>query len=101
MLLVSTTRIIPGRAVPSFLSGRYPAVKVRKKLYVTESRQAILDAFEPLKRRAVKPLREELYEADREAFDKAVLQAFELEDLHNQIRDALSTMVKVRTEGLS
>ena len=37
MLLVSTTRIIPGRAVPSFLSGRYPAVKVRKKLYVTEA----------------------------------------------------------------
>ena len=36
MLLVSTTRIIPGRAVPSFLSGRYPAVKVRKKLYVTQ-----------------------------------------------------------------
>ena len=49
----------------------------------------------------MKPLQEELYEADREAFDKAVLQAFELEDLHNQIRDALSTMVKVRTEGLS
>lgn len=38
MLLVSTTRIIPGRAVPSFLSGRYPAVKVRKKLYVTPLR---------------------------------------------------------------
>lgn len=37
MLLVSTTRIIPGRAVPSFLSGRYPAVKVRKKLYVTDT----------------------------------------------------------------
>lgn len=37
MLLVSTTRIIPGRAVPSFLSGRYPAVKVRKKLYVTKA----------------------------------------------------------------
>ena len=35
MFLVSTTRIIPGRAVPSFLSGRYSAVKVRKKLYVT------------------------------------------------------------------
>ena len=70
-------------------------------LVAAESRQAILDAFEPLKRRAVKPLQEELYEADREAFDKAVLQAFELEDLHNQIRDALSTMVKVRTEGLS
>ena len=70
-------------------------------LVTAESRQAILDAFEPLKRRAVKPLQEELYEADREAFDKAVLQAFELEDLHNQIRDALSTMVKVRTEGLS
>lgn len=35
MLPVSTTRIIPGRAVPSFLSGRYSAVKVRKKLYVT------------------------------------------------------------------
>ena len=70
-------------------------------LVTAESRQAILDAFEPLKRRAVTPLQEELYEADREAFDKAVLQAFELEDLHNQIRDALSTMVKVRTEGLS
>lgn len=26
---------MPGRAVPSFLSGRYSAVKVRKKLYVT------------------------------------------------------------------
>ena len=35
MLLVSTTRIIPGRAASSFLSGRYSAVKVRKKLYVT------------------------------------------------------------------
>ncbi|MRX79087.1 hypothetical protein GJE22_00440 [Enorma sp. HF-1365] len=29
------SEIIPGRAVPSFLSGRYAAVKVRKKLYVT------------------------------------------------------------------
>ena len=35
MFLFSTIRIIPGRAVPSFLSGRYSAVKVRKKLYVT------------------------------------------------------------------
>ena len=35
MLLVSTTRIISGRAVPSFLSGRYSAAKVRKKSYVT------------------------------------------------------------------
>lgn len=42
MLLVSTTRIIPGRAVPSFLSGRYPAVKVRKKLYVTDREKRIL-----------------------------------------------------------
>ena len=41
MLLVSTTRIIPGRAVPSFLSGRYPAVKVRKKLYVTSEKWGI------------------------------------------------------------
>lgn len=48
----------------------------------------------------MKPLREELYEADREAFDKAVLQAFGLEDLHDRIRNALSTMVKVRTEEL-
>ena len=39
MVLVSTTRIIPGRAVPSFLSGRYSAVKVRKKLYVTPRRE--------------------------------------------------------------
>ena len=54
----------------------------------------------PLKGRPVKPLREELYEADREAFDKAVLQAFGLEDLHDRIRNALSTMVKVRTEEL-
>lgn len=36
MLLVSTTRIIPRLAVPSLLSGRYSAVKVRKKLYVTD-----------------------------------------------------------------
>ena len=43
MLLVSTTRIIPGRAVPSFLSGRYPAVKVRKKLYVTFKSEYDLD----------------------------------------------------------
>ena len=47
MLLVSTTRIIPGRAVPSFLSGRYSAVKVRKKLYVTFAKPdlLILDDF--------------------------------------------------------
>lgn len=32
---IQPTRIIPGRAVPSSLSGRYSAVKVRKKLYVT------------------------------------------------------------------
>ena len=43
MLLVSTTRIIPGRAVPSFLSGRYPAVKVRKKLYVTDEKALVCD----------------------------------------------------------
>lgn len=35
MLLVSTTRIIPGRVVPSFLTGRYSTARVRKKLYVT------------------------------------------------------------------
>lgn len=38
MLLVSTTRIIPRRAVPSLPSGRYSAVKVRKKLYVAALR---------------------------------------------------------------
>ena len=43
MFLVSTTRIIPGRAVPSFLSGRYAAVKVRKKLYVTLESDAIIE----------------------------------------------------------
>ena len=47
MLLVSTTRIIPGRAVPSFLSGRYPAVKVRKKLYVTRLEGLVQGAVEP------------------------------------------------------
>ena len=41
MLLVSTTRIIPGRAVPSFLyMDAIPAVKVRKKLYVTVIKSA-------------------------------------------------------------
>lgn len=35
MLLVSTTRIIPRRAMPSLLPGHYAAVKVRKELYVT------------------------------------------------------------------
>ena len=35
MFLFATVRIRPGRAVPSFLPGRYSAVKVRKKLYVT------------------------------------------------------------------
>lgn len=45
MLLVSTTRIIPGRAVPSFLSGRYPAVKVRKKLYVTVAKEEVENVF--------------------------------------------------------
>ena len=38
MLLVSTTRIIPRRTGPSLPSGRYSAVKVRKKLYVTALR---------------------------------------------------------------
>ena len=44
MLLVSTTRIIPGRAVPSFLSGRYSAFKVRKKKYVTTPNDVVGDA---------------------------------------------------------
>ena len=54
MLLVSTTRIIPGRAVPSFLSGRYPAVKVRKKLYVTKAYDGIPETIAELKRRGAK-----------------------------------------------
>ena len=42
MFLFSTIRIIPGRAVPSFLFGRYSAVKVCKKLYVTDGRSALM-----------------------------------------------------------
>lgn len=49
MFLVSTTRIIPGRAVPSFLFGRYSAVKVRNKLYVTDARRSDFGALASVK----------------------------------------------------
>ena len=35
---------MPGRAVPSFLSGRYSAIKVRKELYFTLERSSVANA---------------------------------------------------------
>jgi hypothetical protein len=53
-------------------------------------------AFRPLLDRPVETLPQELERKDREAFDRAVLEAFGLADRHDQIREALRALYDIR-----
>lgn len=56
----------------------------------------IVSRFALLKARRVRPVSEELYLADREAFDLAVLNAMGLRKWHDKLRDVLVAMVTDR-----
>ena len=59
-------------------------------------RQQILTAFAPLLRRDILDLTSELQSSDRLAFDKAVLQAFGISQLQNQIYNSLRQLFHIR-----
>ena len=63
-----------------------------------DSRQQenITQAFRPLLDRSVKTLPEELAREDRQAFDRVVLEAFGLANLHDQIRRSLEALYDIR-----
>ncbi|MCH5293847.1 MAG: N-6 DNA methylase [Treponema sp.] len=59
-------------------------------------RQDIIAAFEPLLNRNILPVEQELEQADRQAFDAAVLRAYGMEGLYDEIKDTLLSMMRVR-----
>lgn len=56
----------------------------------------IIDKFSNLKKRPILPIREELMQTDREAFDNAVLEAYGILHLKKDIKNSLTTLYKVR-----
>lgn len=80
------------------------ATKLRERMFMLdpnalgeEEAMQILQAFESLLQRPVEALPSELARDDRQAFDRAVLGAFGLSDLNNQIRSSLQTLYGIRT----
>lgn len=65
-------------------------------LVSAEDREAILTAFEPLKRRRVEEALVELNLEDRKIFDDAVLKAYGLESYGERIRSTLKSMLESR-----
>ena len=60
------------------------------------SRKEILDAFEPLLKRSMKELPEELVMEDRIRFDNVVLKAYGLDDIQSQIANTLLEVYHIR-----
>ncbi|MBU3197199.1 N-6 DNA methylase [Clostridium algidicarnis] len=56
----------------------------------------IIDLYKKLESRNVKPLKEELKQADRVNFDKAVLKAFGLEGYYDKIKISLMQLFNIR-----
>jgi len=63
---------------------------------ITEAADEIITAFSVLKNRTIKPTEEELRQADRIAFDRAVLRAYGIENLYDSIKNSLLSMQRTR-----
>lgn len=61
-----------------------------------EQRKDILKAFEPLLKRKILTVQEELKQEDRKIFDKIVLKSYGLESLYERIKKCLLEMMSVR-----
>ena len=58
--------------------------------------QEILKAFMSLTQRKILPVEQELQQTDRQAFDTVVLKAFGMENLYDEIKECLLSMMKVQ-----
>lgn len=65
-----------------------------------EHRKEIIDAFEKLKSRDIKSLREELEEKDRIYFEHCVLSAFKIDNYYDRIKDTIINMQKNRIDNV-
>lgn len=65
-----------------------------------ENRTEIINAFEKLKIRNIKPLREELEEKDRIYFEHIVLNAFEIDNYYDKIKNTIINMQKNRIDSV-
>ena len=61
-----------------------------------QQKQEILKAFIPLLKRKILPVEQELEQKDRKEFDTAVLRAYGMESVYNEIKESLLSMMKVR-----
>lgn len=66
------------------------------ELVSVEQRKDILSAFEPLLKRKILTVQEELKQEDRKTFDKTVLKSYGLESLYERIKKCLLEMMSVR-----
>lgn len=61
-----------------------------------QQKQEILKAFTPLLKRKILHVEQELEQKDRKEFDTAVLRAYGMESVYNEIKESLLSMMKVR-----
>lgn len=61
------------------------------------NRRKIVEAFSALKARKIKKVSDELYEADREAFEHIVFESFEIDEYFDEIRQSLISLQKTRS----
>ena len=61
-----------------------------------KQKKDILAAFEPLLKRKILPVEQELQQSDRQNFDTVVLKAYGMENIYSEIKESLLSMMKVR-----
>ncbi len=64
-------------------------------------RNEILEAFAPLLKRKILPVSQELEQLDRQHFDSIVLKAYGMENLYEDIKESLLSMMNVRLSAKS
>ena len=65
-------------------------------LLSAEQKQNILTAFKPLTERKILPVEDELKQSDRQKFDTEVLKAYGMENLYDEIKNSLLSIMRVR-----
>ncbi len=66
------------------------------KLLKQEEKSRIIEKFQPLLKRQILTIPEELHDKDRLEFDKEVLKCFGIEKVENDIRNSLFTLYGIR-----
>lgn len=66
------------------------------KLLSSSQKEEILKAFEPLLKRKILPVEQELKQEDRKKFDSIVLKAYGIDGIYNEIKESLLSMMNVR-----